>query len=100
MLPKFGQREKIDSRSLYVEETEPGSLPLSPVCKTSPHEHEDFPNRGEAAMARDRKDDRRKTISKYLSLHLRHQPEALGLELGPGGWVAVALLLAGAARNR
>ncbi len=33
-------------------------------------------------------------ISKYLSKHLRHQPERLGLELAPGGWVAVDDLLA------
>ncbi|MFN8633120.1 MAG: RNA 2'-phosphotransferase [Chloroflexota bacterium] len=35
-------------------------------------------------------------ISKFLSLHLRHQPERLGLTLGPGGWVAVDDLLRGA----
>ncbi len=33
-------------------------------------------------------------ISKYLSKHLRHEPERLGLTLEPGGWVAVADLLA------
>lgn len=33
-------------------------------------------------------------ISKYLSKHLRHEPERLGLTLGPGGWVAVDDLLA------
>lgn len=38
-------------------------------------------------------------ISKYLSKHLRHQPERLGLELGPGGWVAVDELLAACARH-
>src|SRR6478735_9402844 len=32
-------------------------------------------------------------VSKYLSKHLRHQPERLGLELEPGGWVAVDALL-------
>ena len=32
-------------------------------------------------------------ISKYLSKHLRHQPEALGLTLAPGGWVPVDQLL-------
>ncbi|MBD1944259.1 RNA 2'-phosphotransferase [Coleofasciculus sp. FACHB-712] len=32
-------------------------------------------------------------ISKYLSKHLRHTPEAIGLELAPGGWVAVDELL-------
>ncbi len=38
-------------------------------------------------------------ISKYLSKHLRHQPERLGLELAPGGWVRVDDLLAALARN-
>lgn len=38
------------------------------------------------------------TVSKFLSKHLRHQPEALGLSLAPGGWVRVADLLAGAAK--
>lgn len=33
-------------------------------------------------------------ISKYLSKHLRHQPERLGLKLVPGGWVNVDELLA------
>ncbi|MDJ1181864.1 RNA 2'-phosphotransferase [Roseofilum casamattae] len=32
-------------------------------------------------------------ISKYLSKHLRHQPERLGLSLEPGGWIAVNTLL-------
>ena len=32
-------------------------------------------------------------ISKYLSKHLRHQPERLGLTLAPGGWVSVDDLL-------
>src|SRR5262245_58346409 len=34
-------------------------------------------------------------ISKFLSKHLRHAPEALGLTLQPGGWVSVDELLAG-----
>jgi len=38
-------------------------------------------------------------ISKYLCKHLRHQPERLGLELAPGGWVAVEDLLAALKRN-
>ncbi len=33
-------------------------------------------------------------ISKFLSKHLRHSPEKLGLSLSPGGWVAVDELLA------
>ncbi|HJT34675.1 MAG TPA: RNA 2'-phosphotransferase [Pirellulales bacterium] len=36
------------------------------------------------------------TVSKFLSKCLRHEPEALGLVLEPGGWVAVKDLLAGA----
>jgi putative RNA 2'-phosphotransferase len=32
-------------------------------------------------------------VSKYLSLHLRHEPERLGLVLQEGGWVDVDLLL-------
>ncbi len=38
-------------------------------------------------------------ISKMLSKHLRHDPAGLGLELGPGGWVAVDDLLAAYARR-
>jgi putative RNA 2'-phosphotransferase len=38
-------------------------------------------------------------LSKYLSRHLRHQPEALGLTLELGGWVAVETLLAAMARH-
>src|SRR5690348_3639121 len=38
-------------------------------------------------------------LSKYLSRHLRHQPQALGLTLEPGGWVAVETLLAAMARH-
>ena len=34
------------------------------------------------------------TISKFLSKHLRHQPEAIGLELEVGGWVKVEDLIA------
>ena len=37
-------------------------------------------------------------LSKYLARHLRHQPEAIGLTLEPGGWVAVDALLAAARR--
>ena len=38
-------------------------------------------------------------ISKYLSKHLRHQPERLGLVLAPGGWVEVESLLRALATN-
>ena len=45
-------------------------------------------------------DQRRTHVSKYLSLHLRHQPERLGLTLEPGGWVGVDLLLAACAHEQ
>jgi putative RNA 2'-phosphotransferase len=38
------------------------------------------------------------TISKFLSKHLRHTPDALGLTLQPGGWVTVEELLSGCER--
>lgn len=38
-------------------------------------------------------------ISKYLSKHLRHQSDRLGIELLPGGWVAVDELLKACAKN-
>ncbi len=38
-------------------------------------------------------------MSKYLSKYLRHRPEELGLELGPGGWVPVNALLEASARR-
>jgi putative RNA 2'-phosphotransferase len=38
-------------------------------------------------------------ISKYLSKHLRHQPERIGLELLPEGWVKVDRLLAAASQH-
>jgi putative RNA 2'-phosphotransferase len=38
-------------------------------------------------------------LSKFLSLHLRHRPEALNLTLAEGGWVGVEELLAAAARH-
>ena len=38
-------------------------------------------------------------ISKYLSKHLRHQPERLGLSLEEGGWVAVDDLLKACSRH-
>ena len=39
-------------------------------------------------------------IGKYLSKHLRHEPERLGLQLEPGGWVSVDALLAACAADR
>ena len=38
-------------------------------------------------------------VSKYLSKHLRHRPERLGLELEPGGWVDVDAILEACARH-
>lgn len=38
------------------------------------------------------------TVSKFISKHLRHEPEGLGLTLAPGGWVEVEALLGGARR--
>ncbi|MGW8487641.1 RNA 2'-phosphotransferase [Streptomyces sp. NPDC055886] len=45
--------------------------------------------------------DERRTVkvSKYLSKHLRHQPERIGLTLDDHGWVAVEELLRAAARH-
>jgi putative RNA 2'-phosphotransferase len=43
-------------------------------------------------------DRRLVTVSKFLSKHLRHAPEALGLTLQAGGWVAVDDLLAASTR--
>ena len=39
-------------------------------------------------------------ISKYLSKHLRHTPERLGLTLAPGGWVNVDDLLSACATHQ
>lgn len=44
-------------------------------------------------------EQRRTRVSKYLALHLRHQPESLGLTLEPGGWVPVDQLLAAASAH-
>ncbi|MEV5873930.1 RNA 2'-phosphotransferase [Streptomyces sp. NPDC052101] len=45
-------------------------------------------------------DDRRTVkVSKYLSKHLRHQPERIGLTLDPGGWVEIDTLVAAAAAH-
>jgi putative RNA 2'-phosphotransferase len=41
----------------------------------------------------------RVAMSSFISLHLRHEPEKLGLVLEPGGWVTVADILAGCARR-
>ncbi len=39
-------------------------------------------------------------VSKYLSRHLRHQPERIGIKLSLGGWVAVNELLAACQKNK
>ncbi|MFJ7151193.1 RNA 2'-phosphotransferase [Streptomyces sp. NPDC100445] len=42
--------------------------------------------------------DERRTVqvSKYLSRHLRHQPERIGITPDPGGWVEIDTLIAAA----
>ncbi|RKT05761.1 putative RNA 2'-phosphotransferase [Streptomyces sp. 3211.6] len=46
-------------------------------------------------------DDRRTVkVSKYVSKHLRHQPERIGLTLDPQGWVEIDDLLRAAAAHR
>ncbi|MER7337148.1 RNA 2'-phosphotransferase [Streptomyces sp. NPDC000075] len=45
-------------------------------------------------------DDRRTVkVSKYVSKHLRHQPERIGLTLDPQGWVEIDDLLRAAAAH-
>ena len=44
-------------------------------------------------------DTRLVKTSKFLSKHLRHQPERLGLRLQPGGWVSLAQLLEACANH-
>lgn len=45
--------------------------------------------------------DERRTVkvSKYLSKHLRHQPERIGITLDANGWVPIDTLLRAMARN-
>jgi putative RNA 2'-phosphotransferase len=45
--------------------------------------------------------DERRTVkvSKYLSKHLRHRPERIGLTLDAGGWVRIDTLIAAAAAH-
>ncbi|MFJ9968439.1 RNA 2'-phosphotransferase [Streptomyces avermitilis] len=38
-------------------------------------------------------------VSKYLSKHLRHQPERIGLTLDEGGWAEIETLIAAAAAH-
>ncbi|MET9360012.1 RNA 2'-phosphotransferase [Streptomyces sp. NPDC006632] len=50
--------------------------------------------------ARPLPDDRRTVkVSKYLSKHLRHQPERIGVALDPNGWVEIDVLLRAAAAH-
>jgi putative RNA 2'-phosphotransferase len=44
--------------------------------------------------------DRQTKLSKYLSYHLRHAPQELGLILEPGGWVSIDALLTAMAQDR
>lgn len=46
------------------------------------------------------KDQNQKRNSKFLSLVLRHQPEAIGIELDESGWVRVEVLLKALGRHR
>ncbi|MEH2076852.1 MAG: RNA 2'-phosphotransferase [Nostoc sp.] len=45
-------------------------------------------------------DTRLVQISKYLSKYLRHTPDAIGIKLAPGGWIAVDELLTACAKNK
>ncbi|MEH1868567.1 MAG: RNA 2'-phosphotransferase [Nostoc sp.] len=45
-------------------------------------------------------DSRLVKISKYLSKYLRHTPDAIGIKLAPGGWVAVDELITACAKNK
>ncbi|MBD2358060.1 RNA 2'-phosphotransferase [Tolypothrix sp. FACHB-123] len=45
-------------------------------------------------------DNRLVKISKYLSKHLRHQPDSIGIKLAAGGWVEVQELLAACAKHQ
>ncbi|OIJ92949.1 RNA 2'-phosphotransferase [Streptomyces sp. MUSC 14] len=48
----------------------------------------------------DEHDERRTVkVSKYLSKHLRHQPERIGLTPDPAGWVEIDALIAAAAAH-
>uniref|UniRef100_UPI0030DC2697 RNA 2'-phosphotransferase n=1 Tax=Calothrix sp. NIES-2100 TaxID=1954172 RepID=UPI0030DC2697 len=45
-------------------------------------------------------DNRLLKISKYLSKHLRHQPDSIGIKLAAGGWVNVQELIAACANHQ
>ncbi|MFD5447025.1 RNA 2'-phosphotransferase [Streptomyces sp. NPDC127100] len=51
-------------------------------------------------MDGEQRDDRRTVrVSKYLSKHLRHQPDRIGLTLDEAGWVEIDALIAAAAAH-
>ncbi|MEJ8636056.1 MULTISPECIES: RNA 2'-phosphotransferase [Streptomyces] len=68
-----------------------------PVAEPGPSgaEHGSEPDRGGAEP------DERRTVkvSKYLSKHLRHQPERIGITLDENGWVPVDELMRAAAAH-
>ncbi|MFE6127105.1 RNA 2'-phosphotransferase [Streptomyces sp. NPDC056437] len=68
-----------------------------PVAEPGPSgaEHSSEPDRGGAEP------DERRTVkvSKYLSKHLRHQPERIGITLDENGWVPVDELMRAAAAH-
>ncbi|MEH2348404.1 MAG: RNA 2'-phosphotransferase [Nostoc sp.] len=45
-------------------------------------------------------DTRLAQISKYLSKYLRHTPDAIGIKLALGGWIAVDELLSACTKNK
>ncbi|MBV1939805.1 RNA 2'-phosphotransferase [Streptomyces sp. BV286] len=59
------------------------------------------PDGGSASGTRRGGTDERRTVkvSKYLSKHLRHQPERIGLTLDEGGWVEIGTLMSAAAAH-
>jgi putative RNA 2'-phosphotransferase len=79
---------------------------LGPCAKALPdlwcrHQQatDDRPVRVSIVAMRSNEDRRLRSLSKYLSRYLRHQPEELGLELAPGGWAPVDALLSASARR-
>ncbi|NEB10021.1 RNA 2'-phosphotransferase [Streptomyces coelicoflavus] len=61
---------------------------------------EELEREHEYGRREDTSDGRRTVkVSKYLSKHLRHQPERIGLTLDEGGWVEIDTLIAAAAAH-
>ena len=50
-------------------------------------------------IEKERAERRTVKVSKYLSKHLRHQPDRIGLILDEGGWVEIDALIAAAAAH-